>query len=186
MNVIFLDIDGVLNNMRFAEQHYTRTGRPLTTNISAIELDDFTVETVAWDPQCVAALWHIINETDAKIVISSTWRRFFKMVTIRGCFTAYPPEGEIPMIIDRTETLDEVTDRDGTVRRAIRGDEINDWLERNIRWPRARFGPPEAWVSLDDDRDFHPENNLIHVDNSVGLTMEDAERAIAEIRRQQR
>ena len=64
MKVIFLDIDGVLNTSEtFIEQskNYKQKG---TYNV---EIDEFRVE----------YLKQIIEKTDAKIVLSSSWRYFF-------------------------------------------------------------------------------------------------------------
>ena len=64
MKVIFLDIDGVLNTSEiFIEQskNYKQKG------IYNVEIDEFRVE----------YLKQIIEKTNAKIVLSSSWRYFF-------------------------------------------------------------------------------------------------------------
>ena len=67
MKVIFLDIDGVLNTSKtFIERkkHWEKTG------IWTIEIDEFRVE----------YLKQIIDETGAKVVLSSTWKKDFENV----------------------------------------------------------------------------------------------------------
>lgn len=56
MNIIFLDIDGVLNSMAYFESLKTRTARD--------EISDYHLK-------LLAELYH---SCDAKIVLSSTWR----------------------------------------------------------------------------------------------------------------
>lgn len=65
MKVIFLDIDGVLNTLETFKRNtiiYKETGKRL------IEIDEFRVK----------YLKEIIDKTSAKIVLSSSWRTFFK------------------------------------------------------------------------------------------------------------
>ena len=67
MKIIFLDVDGVLNTSKTFERVYNvfkNTGK------KELEIDYFRLE----------YLKTIINETEAKIVLSSTWRRFFEKV----------------------------------------------------------------------------------------------------------
>ena len=66
MKIIFLDIDGVLNNFQtFREIHFEEqlTG----------------VRRVAIDPDKVALLKEIVDYTDAKLVLISDWRKYGKM-----------------------------------------------------------------------------------------------------------
>ncbi len=55
MKVLFLDFDGVLNSDRYARLHPSPSG-------------------VVIDPACLARLRGIIRITDAKIVLSTSWR----------------------------------------------------------------------------------------------------------------
>lgn len=64
MKVVFLDVDGVLNTSKTYERvHrlFNNTGKKV------LDVDDFRLE----------YLKKIIDETDSKIVLSSSWRRFF-------------------------------------------------------------------------------------------------------------
>lgn len=65
MKIIFLDIDGVLNTLETFKQNmilYNQTGQ------RQLEIDEFRIE----------YLKKIIEATNAKIVLSSSWRVFFK------------------------------------------------------------------------------------------------------------
>jgi len=64
MKVIFLDIDGVLNTSETFRQRRLNFAK---TGIWTLEVDEFRFE----------YLKRIIDETDAKIVLSSTWRLYF-------------------------------------------------------------------------------------------------------------
>lgn len=63
MKVIFLDVDGVLNSMAWFDQNKEKTG------YSEI------------NPEKVELLKEIVENTDGKIVISSTWRQLAKTET---------------------------------------------------------------------------------------------------------
>jgi len=105
MKVIFLDIDGVLNNKDITCFH---KGRPGEYAYGVFTGEDY------FDPKCVACLNKIIQVTGAKLVISSSWRLLFDIETLSGFFVSQKIEGKI---ID-------YTDRFG----GERGHEIQAWL----------------------------------------------------------
>ncbi len=158
MKVIFLDIDGVLNV--YSHDH-----------------DEFGSQ---FHSHFVDNLKRIIDETEAKIVISSTWRyagleRMKEMWEKRGL-----PGDVIDVTPDCTylfnEGLLELTTR------IERGYEIEYWLDEN---PGV-----QKYVILDDNDDFLPyqrgnfvrtSNNINHpdcVDIGYGLTNECTNKAI--------
>jgi len=65
MKIIFLDVDGVLNNDDTTSTHGVFVG---------------------WDKRCVDRLNHIIRKTDAAVVISSSWRMHRSMNEIIHLF----------------------------------------------------------------------------------------------------
>ena len=67
MKVIFLDIDGVLNT---SETFTKRKQIFEQTGIWNLEIDEFRVE----------YLKQIVDETNAKIVLSSTWKKYFENI----------------------------------------------------------------------------------------------------------
>ena len=67
MKVVFLDVDGVLNTSKTFERVYHSLKN---SGKRELEIDCFRLE----------YLKQIIEETDSKIVLSSTWRRFFQKI----------------------------------------------------------------------------------------------------------
>lgn len=133
MKVIFLDIDGVLNTERYVIEQYKKTGKPHSTHHSE------------FDPICMENLKDFIKQTDAYIVISSSWRlgnhktdKGWK--TLINRFNTY---GLLDRIIGCTPCLD-----DQYKDMCCRGHEIQKWLDDNKNI--------DNFVIIDDDRDmFH-------------------------------
>jgi len=108
MKIIFLDIDGVVNNQDITRFHQGRAGE--------YAYGVFTGEDY-FDPHCVENLNEIIRTTGAKLVISSSWRLLFDMETLSDFFVKQKIEGEI---IDYTNRY-----------KGERGHEIQEWLTRH-------------------------------------------------------
>lgn len=149
--IIFLDVDGVLNS------HTTK---------------DTCGFYIGIEDRKVKLLRDIVDATDAKIVLSSTWRLGFD-------YKGHRLEGHIPYlkekldkfgleIYDKTEQLT----RDG----GCRGREIHEWLTRH---PEV-----DQWVVLDDEwfPDFSTYGIYSHWVRTAfygdGLTIDDVEDAI--------
>lgn len=150
MRVIFLDIDGVLVN------------RWSLSNHSGIYAKAH--------PDCVAALNYIVEETGACIVVSSTWRHA-GVSKMRDFLSEW---GVKAKVLGCTPDLSRKEGRlfIGTVR----GDEIQAWLDGLS----GHFGPVESFVILDDDNDMrHLKDRLVRTEFVCGLTMLDAEKAVA-------
>ena len=98
MKIIFLDVDGVLNDN------------------SGYHLDDFRLK----------LLKRIIKQTDAKIVVSSTWR-LSKLSLLQKKLNKYDLK-----IYSQTDVLDK------------RENEIHSWLNKNYDLNISQ------WVSIDD------------------------------------
>jgi len=123
MKVIFLDIDGVLNNQQTFQsryEHHQSTGEWL------LEIDGIMVSRLA----------NIVKETNAKIVLSSSWRNGFSYDTCE-------PLGE------QAQGLVDILNKYGlslysrTGNGRDRAEEIEEWLHnhRDI----------DTFVILDDD-----------------------------------
>lgn len=169
MKVIFLDIDGVLNVEVFINAFWAICKQMKLTRKEASEShkanlhDDFG--NVFCPTACSRLAW-IIEETGAKIVISSTWRHS-GLEAMQEMWKARNLPGEV---IDITPV--NMDDRDLPFKdRAERGNEIKEWLNKN---------PVESYVIFDDDDDMLPEqeNNFVPTDSMYGITNELAERAI--------
>jgi len=129
--LIFLDFDGVLNS------------------------DDYLVDISDWlsfdalDESKIQLVNQIIEATDAKIVISSSWRNTYPLEEIENELIKRGFKGEI---IGSTPSL-----------AAKRGVEIQAWLDGFSK-------EIESFVILDDCSDMEPLNeHLIQIDPNTGL-----------------
>jgi len=166
MRIIFLDIDGVLVNEEALKAHAAR-----------LESDPDAKQEPCAD--CVAALNWLTSQSEAKIVVSSTWR-LQGFAVVKAILAEWGVTGEV---IGATPMLEIEETRDwGTIYvSASRAEEIQSWLsthERRIDAPRI-----EAFVILDDEREMGPlSSRLIRTKFEPGLTMQDAGRALALMR----
>jgi hypothetical protein len=137
-NIIFLDIDGVLNTYSL--------------------IREFGLDYI--DNGMVKILKYIVENTNARIVISSTWRlKHDDLMMVKSNLFL-----ENLSYIDRTPFLpnDE------------RCDEIENWLYKNI-------DNYDNFIILDDDPDASGEKfdkHFFQTDPEVGLTYEIAKKAI--------
>lgn len=142
IKIIFLDIDGVLNHEQFYKERYEKKGS-----------GDI-------DPKSVANLNSLIENTGAKVVISSTWRHS----GIDYCRKSLEEVGFVGEIIDITPNL--------RGEGCLRGNEIHKWIKDNeeLVGPYYQF---TEYVILDDDSDmlYWQRNNFLLIDRFVGLTM---------------
>lgn len=145
MKIIFLDIDGVLNS--------GRSFIAFAKNARDAEYEDdpywykLTKSTI--DPVSVGLLNRVLEDFDAKIVLSSTHRMHFpdgpgKLAQIQDYLTNLGVQGERCM--GWTPRLN-----------TIRGKEIAAWLEPNIA------AVVDSYIILDDSSDFLPEQMEFHV-----------------------
>lgn len=153
MKIIFLDIDGVLvtlNSMR------VNSGKVFP---------DF-------HPPCVTCLNEIIKQSNAKIVISSSWRH------------AHPKYLDLHFFLKKQGVKGEIIGMTRIGDSAYRGIKIMAWL---VDWPE--FGelkdngviimnkPIESYVIL-DDTDVRPWDKLVRTSMNDGLTPKDIEKAL--------
>ena len=134
----------------------------------------------AFAPEAVAHLAEIVNAFPyTAAVISSSWKmdglarmqRLWEKRSLPGKLLGITPD-YVPKFDERT--FDEILQGNLTVER---GAEIKEWQKRN----NATDCP---YVILDDLPDFFPDQqaHLIEVDPRVGITAEDAIRAIEILR----
>lgn len=136
MNIIFLDIDGVL----------------VIRSPDGLSLSRYSNQTP--HPKCIDNLNTLIRETDAKIVISSSWRIAYSLFFIRKWANHF---GIPDVIIGATDTG-----------RDARGNQI-------IRWCRTFANKDiDKVVVIDDDYDAFEGHNFpyIHTEFNTGLTTE--------------
>lgn len=148
MKIIFLDIDGVLNTEKHI-RYLLHNDLPTQDN----DWCDF------FDPKCIVKLKKIIDQTGAKIVISSTWR-FMGLDKLRKKFEERGILGEI---IDRTSLSRFMRER---------GYEIQTWLDNH--------DDVESYAILDDDVDMLPSQlkNLVVTSWKNGISNKNVKDAI--------
>lgn len=161
MRVIFLDIDGVLNSQRSALA-FTGFGFPDPEKDPKL------------DPVAVNILRKLVRETEAKIVVSSSWRLGSTVDELRAIFVNWYKvwEDAADIIIDMTPDLWKKTPYTKG-KQVLRGQEVDAWLEAH---PEV-----DAYVIFDDNSDFlpHQSSRFIQTDPNVGLTFDDYQRALA-------
>lgn len=157
MKVIFLDIDGVLNSEKFWTEE-TLPKRWLNARREGKNRDEQSA-LANIDRKAVELLNKIVKETDAEIVISSTWKNDSNLpYKLRYMGLIKPYYGITPYSDTRH-----------------RGTDIKLWLDLY-----KEDNTEIKYVILDDDTDMLEEQlpYFIHTDFRLGLTKEDAEKAI--------
>lgn len=161
--LLFLDMDGVLNNREWLGRYYDK--RFAYFNPS---------------PLLVHELNKIIYHTGAQVVLSSVWRGRYKEVnSFRTVMDWNGFQGEIVGFTPRSWQAAEIL---GLPPKSHieRGHEIEAWLQQN-RPERPPF------IILDDDSDMaHLMGHLVKTQNPRGLQYRDVERAIEHLQAQQR
>lgn len=149
MNIIFLDIDGVLNSHRKLKEVYDKTHKP------------HSGYNYPFDEVCLANLKTLVEATNSKIVITSTWRK--------------DKEGRDKLIQTLKEyELDKHIIGYTPILNQPRGIEIKEYLSTLEHQPN--------FIILDDDTDMEElQEYLIKTNISVGLTKENTEEAIIKL-----
>lgn len=148
MKVIFLDIDGVINN--HATFIWARQLNKKYVGYSHRHYDEV-------DPRLLALVRHIVETVDAKIVISSSWRILHTNEQILDVFK-HNDWPNAP-IIGAT----------GRSNNGFRGQEVQDWITQN---------PVSRYAILDDDGDFFEHQPLFKTNGEVGLTWDTTKNVI--------
>lgn len=163
MKLIFLDIDGVLNHQLFYNQKHSDT--------RYFEAQEGTPDG-AWDidPEKVGLLNNLIDQTGAKIVISSSWRNGRTVGDLIELFDWFGFKGEI---IGKTPYLWFKHDQSEDWRNTSvpRGCEIKAWIENNKDILGDKVSKLK-YVIFDDDSDmlWWQREHFIWVDPYSGLT----------------
>lgn len=126
MNIIFLDVDGVLNDFYTLEKNRQRN----IFEESGPDLDENKFK----------LLKELVDKTNSKIVLSSSWRVFFDEDSLKPL--NYSAQEFMRLFYKYGLHLYSVTGRSKTHKRE---DEINDWLNNHDNI--------EAFAILDDDDD---------------------------------
>lgn len=158
--VIFLDIDGVLNTKWWYTQMDKNTPK-----------DKYGY---AFDPNAVANLKRIIDETGADIVISSSWKSFgFSELEDMWQERGLPGKliGITPNSVSDEMLLD--ADLDHIELFSIRGTEIKEWLTKNGRHV-------SQYAIIDDMDNMLPEqqSHFVKTDPEMGISKDNVNQAI--------
>lgn len=145
--LIFLDIDGVLNSQLW----YVRTK-------GSRERDDL-------DREAIGFLNNLIKKTDAKVVVTSTWRLGRTVEELQEILTR---NGFVGEVIDKTKDIRYGEDGDCV----LRGNEILQWMKSHPEILGCYYPDYKHYVIFDDDSDmlYWQRNNFIQTDPYVGLT----------------
>lgn len=147
--ILFLDVDGVLHPVN-GQQEFV-------------------------DP-CVHQLCRIVKATNASIVLSTAWR----LVPVAKAFLEAQmtvwgleqPIGETPELRKPSDNI--FLRYCGGVKGSMRPGEIMAWLNTNMEMVDV-----PRWVAIDDiDMTAELDPHMVKTDKRVGLTQEDADRAI--------
>lgn len=147
MKVLFLDIDGVLNGHDW----------------------DAEAGSCYLDRECVKRLSRIVRETDAVIVISSSWR----YMVLGGTMTL---DGFCYML--RTHGLTALAKVIGTTKADEEFEDRDDRAQQITAWMRGCKERIESFVVLDDMRLNGFGARQIQTCSRGGITDSDADRAI--------
>lgn len=160
--IIFLDIDGVL-----ATPEYLKDGQ------------------WALNPEKQKLFAQVLAETNADIVLSSSWRQN----TLEETKTHMDNEGFLftDKLVGITIRAYQWMERGTGIHLSIpRGVEIKQWIDANIHsdngknWNRQKLGKDYTYVILDDEGDMllEHEDNFVKTDSEIGLTENDIQKAI--------
>lgn len=194
MNVIFLDIDGVMNSNDFYHKRHNTIKRKLSriwlwirntprwiftgSRSKAYSLVgyvsppktktfEYRFNRLKEETDSIKWKWLIefCNRTQTKICISSCWKRHFNS------------DSNI-----NNEWWDKTFDKLGFIndtfvgitgdRKSCRGEEIKDWLQHVDDNPVFWLSDVESYAIIDDDSDMLPEqlDSFFHVDGYYGLS----------------
>lgn len=149
MNMIFLDVDGVLNSKNKLISVYNKTKKP------------HSGYNYPFDEFCLENLRILVQSTNSKLVITSTWRMDDVGInTLLNILQIYNLDKEV---IGYTPML-------GTKREL----EIKEFL--------SNFDIKPNFIILDDDYDFNELlPYLIKTKSQTGLTIDDVENAVKKL-----
>ena len=167
MKVIFLDVDGVLNDYDTClafDKEYQRTG------VLKAELNE----------DMVSNLKEIVDRTDAKIVLSSSWRLYGYMNNGKFVPKQYKAKGLVDMFdkygMEIYDTVSYSRTRDLQILDYVYMNDVDDYIVIDDDSEELRLLPREVIIKTD----FFSE------DNETGLTKRAVKQAIRKLNRGKR
>jgi hypothetical protein len=156
-NYLFLDIDGVLNTGHYSD-YLIENG-----------LCETNADGYLFDPEAVQNLEHIIDATDAKIIITSTWRFDSDMQALWHNRNLAGDVIGVTPTIQKEKAIGKIK-----IWYGHRGMEVDKWLQDNAT-------APYKYAILDDEDDYleTQSNHLVLTDPMTGITKEVADKVIS-------
>jgi hypothetical protein len=157
MKYLFLDIDGVLNTGQYSNY--------LVDN----GLNETDADGYLFDPEAVENLQYLIEETDAKIIITSTWRLDGDMQAIWHNRNLAGEVIGVTPTIQKEKAIGKIK-----IWYGHRGMEVEEWLSANAN-------APYKYAILDDENDYLPSqsDHIVLTDPMKGITKEVSDKVIS-------
>lgn len=158
-NIIFLDVDGVLNSKFWDNDHQREISEGKYVDIEAVKL-----------------FGKLVKRTDAKVILHSGWRFWFdeamRPLRPEADFFADAMQNEGIQIAGVTPDLTTEEIRRTKKFSLVKADEILQWLKES---------PHGNWVVIDDLELNNSEirRHQVKTDAEVGITEKDVDKAIA-------
>ncbi len=148
MKIIFLDIDGVLNSDTWEKTEAYKNG---------------TYPENRFDPNAIVLLNKIIEKTNAKIVLTSTWRLKYSLKQMKELFSKIDLKCDL---IDFTPDLKKENDY------TLRGNEILKWCKDNRKIIGTKYLNYTDFIILDDNSDmlYWQSKYFFQTDKLCGLS----------------
>lgn len=171
-NIIFLDVDGVLNCQLFYTERYNHlirydgiplykvVKRHLKKLLKRKEIDRMGYYKGEMCPMRMGLLNTLCEETNSAVVLSASMRSNWDVLTLNKIFQAC---GATFTIIDKTPYTG-----------YERGTEISKWLKDNcMYWFGVNYCDFYRYAIIDDDGDMllNQADHFFHTDNYSGLTL---------------
>jgi hypothetical protein len=171
-NIIFLDVDGVLNHELFFRARFEKLKRQnkipmykvvkkhLRKLVKSKEIGTLDFYKRQFDPERIQWLNSLCEETNSVVVLSASMRSRWTPLQLNRIFQH---AGATFTIIDKT----------GHSESRIRGVEIHEWLKTNCPyWFGVNYYDFHRYAIIDDDSDMllWQQDHFFQTDNYAGLT----------------
>ncbi len=159
MNILFLDIDGVLNCQLFFINRASKKLLQQQVKKEQISRDEYYAEQLC--SERIGILNAMCDRLQMKVVISSTWRKNKSVEQLQQILNN---SGATFEIIDITPVLNDDHD--------VRGNEILKWIKDNKELIGCSYHDFHSYAIIDDDSDMllWQKDNFFQTDNFSGLT----------------
>ena len=164
VKIIFLDIDGVIQPYNANKRFYVNRQELINYlskkyNIDYSMYDEYDVAAVYydWDKNAINIIKDILNQTNSKIVISSSWKSSILPNKMKDFLTIHELD---PYYLDDTKDIMNITNYQELKKYSYRVIEILDYLERNNNISN--------YVAIDDlDLSYGLENHFVKTKNII-------------------